>query len=179
MSKKSKKQSATLPLLELLEAQTPIFLDRDQGSKRMPMLLREAGINVRWHAGEGFASQEINDDAWIRIVAGKGYIIVTSDKGIETDPINRLAVIESKAKVFILDEKNARAIHWAAAIIVSKDRIYEAVRDNAGPFFMNVVRKSSGMVYRFRVPELEAPVNPSGSVTPTEPERSRRTDSRT
>ena len=131
----------------------------------MPTILREAGLNVRWHAAEGFPAGELNDVAWIRAVTSKGYIIITSDKTIETDPIERLAVIESKAKVFILDEKNARAIHWAAAIIVSKDRIYEAVRDNPGPFFMNVVRKTSSMVYRFRVPELEAPADKSGPVT--------------
>jgi PIN like domain len=129
------------------------------------MLLKEAGINVRWHSAEGFPSRETDDDPWIRIVADKGYIIITSDKGIETDPINRLAVIESKAKVFILDEKNARAVHWAAAIIVSKDRIYEVARDHEGPFFMNVIRKTYSMVYRFRVPEMESPVDPSSPVT--------------
>jgi len=131
----------------------------------MPAILKEAGINVRWHAAEGFPSKEIDDTTWIRAVANKGYIIVTSDKAVETDPINRLAVIESKAKVFILDENNQRPVHWAAAIIVSKERIYEAVRENEGPFFMNVIRKTSSMVYRFRVPEMEAPVDPSGPVT--------------
>ena len=165
MNKKSKKQSAISPLFELLESSTPIFLDRNQGSKRMPSLLKEAGINVRWHAAEGFPTRETDDTAWIRAVAEKGYIIVTSDKAIETDPINKLAVIETKAKVFILDEGNSRAVHWAAAIIVSKDRIYEAVRDNAGPFFMNVIRKTSSMIYRFRVPDMESPVDSSGPVT--------------
>jgi hypothetical protein len=165
MSKKSKKQSAISPLFELHEHQTPLFLDRNQGNKRMPMILKEAGLNVRWHSAEGFPTTELNDVAWIRTVASKGYIIITSDKKIETDPIERLAVIESKAKVFILDEQNSRAVHWAAAVIVSKDRIYEAVRDNAGPFFMSVVRKSSSMVYRFRVPEIEAVADASGPVT--------------
>ncbi len=131
----------------------------------MPSILKEAGLNVRWHAAEGFPASELNDVAWIRAVASKGYIIVSSDKAIETDPINRLAVIESKAKVFLLDEGNSRAIHWAAAVIVSKDRMYEIVRDNPGPFFMSVVRKSTSMLYRFRVPEVESPVDPSGPVT--------------
>jgi len=129
----------------------------------MPTLLREAGISVRWHAAEGFPSKETSDDAWIRDVASKGYIIVTSNKTIETDPIERQAVIESKAKVFFLEEKNSRAVHWAAAIIVSKAKIYEVVRENEGPFFMNVVRNSHSMVYRFRVPELE-PADTSGPV---------------
>jgi enoyl reductase-like protein len=130
----------------------------------MPTLLKEAGINVRWHSAEGFPSNETGDDAWIRAVASKGYIIVTSNKTIETDPIERLAVIESKAKVFFLDENNSKAVHWAAALIVSKDKIYEAVRDNEGPFFMNILKKTYSMVYRFRVPELEA-ADTSGPVT--------------
>lgn len=131
----------------------------------MPTILQEAGINVRWHAAEGFPPKELNDVAWIRAVASRGYIIITSDKGIETDPIERLAVIESKAKVFILDEGGARAIHWAAAVIVSKDRIYEVVRDRPGPFFMSMVRKSTSLVYRFRVPEVDAKATASGPVT--------------
>jgi predicted nuclease of predicted toxin-antitoxin system len=163
MSKKSKQQSNILPLLELLDAQTPLFLDRDQGSKRMPTLLKEARINIRWHAGEGFPSVETDDTEWIQAAASRGYIIITSDKSVETDPINRQAVIESKAKVFILDENNSKAIHWAAAIIVSKEKIYELARDNEGPFFASVLRKTYGMVYRFRVPQL-VPENPSDPV---------------
>jgi hypothetical protein len=131
----------------------------------MPSILREAGLNVRWHAAEGFPANELDDVAWIRAVANKGYIIISSDKRIETDPINRMAVIESKAKVFILEEGGARAVHWAAAVIVSKDRMYELVRDNSGPFFMSMVRKSAGLLYKFRVPELETPVDPGSPIT--------------
>lgn len=128
----------------------------------MPAILKEAGMNVRSHSELGFPATEINDVPWIRAAADKGYVIVTSDKKIETDPIERLAVIESKAKVFILDENNARAVHWASAIIVSRERIYEIVRENDGPFFMNVVRKGS-LLYRFRVPELVANADSSES----------------
>src|SRR5260370_27950702 len=92
------------------------------------------------------ANGEDEDDSWI---------IVSSDKGLETDPDNRLAVIESKAKEFILEENNARAVHWASALIVSRDRIYEAVNDNEGPFYMNVLRKSTSLVWKFRVPSVE------------------------
>ncbi len=153
MSKKLKKQSTILPLLRLLESQTPIFLDRDQGNKRMPQLLQEAGITVQWHSQR--FTDTTQDDVWIRDVAKQGWIIVSSDKGLETDPDNRLAVIESKAKVFILEENNARAVHWASALIVSRDRIYEAVNDNEGPFYMNVLRKSTSLVWKFRVPSVE------------------------
>jgi len=164
MSKKSKQPLATLPLFELHEAQTPLFLDRNQGNKRMPALLKEARLNIRWHEAEGFPSKETNDDEWIRAAANRGYVIITSDKNVEADPINRLAVIESKAKVFILDEGSQKPIHWAAAIIVSKDRIYELVRENEGPFFANVLRKTYSMVHRFRVPQLASPEGPSDPV---------------
>jgi len=127
----------------------------------MPALLKEAKLNIRWHEAEGFSAKETKDAPWIRAVADKGYVIITSDKRIETDPVNRLAVIESKAKVFLLDEGSQRPIHWAAAIIVSKDRIYETVRDNPGPFFMSITRKTSSMVYRFRVPELDSANGPT------------------
>ena len=119
----------------------------------MPQLLQEAGINVKWHSQK--FTDTVEDDVWIREVASLGWIIISSDKGLETDPTNRSAVIESKAKVFILEENNARAVHWASAIIVSKDRIFEAVSDHEGPFYMNVLRKTATLVWKFRVPTVE------------------------
>lgn len=153
MSEKSKGPSTTSPLFELLESKTAIFLDRDQGNKIMPEILRKAGLNVECHSSH-FA-HDIKDEVWIPAVTKKGWIIVTSDQKIETDPLSRLAVIESRAKVFVLEENNSRAPYWAAAILVSRERMYELCHDSDGPFFINLHRKTGSLLWKYRVPRLE------------------------
>jgi hypothetical protein len=62
------------------------------------------------------------DPVWIERCAKEEWAVLTGDKAIETDPTNRQAVIDSKAKVFLLDENNSRAVEWASAIIVARRR---------------------------------------------------------
>jgi hypothetical protein len=153
MREKLKKPSPTSPLFELLESKTAIFLDRDQGDKIMPDILKKAGIRVECHSK--YFVHNTKDDVWIREVSGKGWLIITSDKKIENDPDSRLAVIESKAKIYFLEENNSRAVYWAASILVSKERIYELARDHSGPFYINLHRKSSALLWKFREPNSE------------------------
>ncbi len=79
----------------------------------MAEILRWAGMNVICH-NEHFSPEE-EDHVWIPQCAKNGWIIVTSDKGIETDAINRAAVMESQAAVFILEDNTSRAANWAAS----------------------------------------------------------------
>jgi hypothetical protein len=84
--------------------------------------------------------------------AKEEWAVLTGDKAIETDPTNRQAVIDSKAKVFLLDENNSRAVEWASAIIVARRRIVEVVHENDGPFFVTLRKTSRGLVSKIRRP---------------------------
>jgi hypothetical protein len=79
-------------------------------------------------------------------------VIVTGDKAIETDPINRQAVIDFKAKVFLLEENNSRAVEWASAIIVCRRRLVAVAHENEGPFFASVRKNSNGLISKVRRP---------------------------
>lgn len=140
----------------LLEQQCPILLDRDQGDKILPEFLRQAGLKVECHSK--YYKREELDDIWIRDTASKGWVIFTADKGIETDPPNRTAVIESKAKVFIVQDNGAKAIFWAAAILVSRRRIYEIVHEHPGQFYVSLNRETGNLARDIRVPSPH--VNP-------------------
>jgi len=70
----------------------------------------------------------------------------------ETDPINRQAVIEHKAKVIFLEENNSRAIEWASAIIVSRQGLLEIIHNNDGPFFTTLRKTSPRLVSPLRRP---------------------------
>lgn len=154
----------------LLEQRSPIFLDRDQGDKIIPEILRQAGLKVECHS-QYFSREEL-DDVWIRECATKGWVIFTADKGIETDPPNKTAVIESKAKVFILQDNGAKAIYWAAAILVSRRRIYEIVHEHEGPFYVSLSRETGYLARDIRIPSphaKEAPKLHSSELPPALP----------
>ena len=137
-------------MFELLRISSPLFLDRDQGNKVIPGFLQRTGLKVECHSK--YYKDDLEDDIWIRDVSRKGWLIVSSDKGLENDVANKLAVIESKAKVFILEENGSRGEYWAAAIIVSWKTIYELAGDNPGPFYVNIQKDTGALVGKFRIP---------------------------
>lgn len=92
------------------------------------------------------------DPIWIERCASRDWVIVTGDKAIETDPVNRQAVIDFKAKVFLLDENNSRAVEWASAIIVGRRKLVSTAYENDGPFFASVKKNSNGLISKVRRP---------------------------
>jgi len=56
--------------------------------------------------------------------------------------------------LILLEENNSKAIAWAAAIIVSRGRLFRLVHENAGPFVVNVAKETDRLVNSFR--KLEA-----------------------
>jgi hypothetical protein len=117
----------------------------------MPELLRKAGLRIVCHSDE-FADDMTPDPVWIEYCAGKDWVIVTGDKAIETDPINRQAVIDFKAKVFLLDENNSRAVEWASAIVVGRRKLVATAHESDGPFFASVRKNAGGVVSKIRKP---------------------------
>jgi hypothetical protein len=121
----SKKRSPISATSRLLELSTTLFLDHNLGNKQLPSLLRLAGFKIECHVPT--FNEEEDDDVWIRECAKRGWVILTCDKNIEHDPVNRQAAIESSARIFFLQEGSVKALLWAAAIIVSKVRIFEII----------------------------------------------------
>ncbi len=103
-------------------------------------LLREVDVAIEPH-NLHFA-KTLDDHIWIPEVARRGWAIISGDKRIESG-INRVAVVESAAKVFILSETNSRPIFWGAAFITGLNAILRCVQNNNGPFFADISRDSA------------------------------------
>ena len=101
-------------------------------------MLTLAGFKVECH--NTWFHEEEADDVWIRECASRGWVIVTPDKNIENDAINRQAVIESKARIFFLDDGQSKPMSWASAMMVSKERIFQIILNTKGPFFANIAK---------------------------------------
>jgi hypothetical protein len=144
--------------LLILSKETPkfeheLFLDRTHG-KRMGEMLRRAGFRVRpiYEVYPGTAHDGISDPQWIRLCGENGWVAISGDKRLETVPENRQAVIDAKAKVFVLTDSNSPPEMWAAAIILGHYRMSEMIDGNQGPFFVSVGKRSDGHIARLRLP---------------------------
>jgi hypothetical protein len=77
-----------------------LFIDRCLGSKIVPEVLRDAGIDIRIH-DELFDQNEL-DNNWLPIVGAKGWAVLTEDRHIRTRAPEIKALIEANTHVFIL-----------------------------------------------------------------------------
>ena len=117
-------------------------------------MLRRAGFTVH-HIFDVYPNnlhESIADPEWINLCGENGWVAVTGDKRIETVPENRQAVIDARAKVFLLSDSNSPPEMWAASIIVGHYRMDEIIDGNEGPFFVTIGKRSDGHVARLRLP---------------------------
>ncbi len=136
-------------------------------------------MKVEVHADK-FGPEE-DDDVWIPKCAASDLIIISGDKAIETDPINRRAVEESGAKVFMTAENNSKAEEWAAAIIIGRRKLAAIVDRNNGPFFVEIDKHASNHISSVRFagsggpkpqevpPSVAVPESVVGSAQPEQP----------
>jgi hypothetical protein len=120
------------------------FVDRNLGRKRLPNLLKKVGMKIE--VLHSYFPAETPDDEWIPQVVAKGWVILTGDKAIETDPINLKAVEDSAAKVFITADTNSKAEEWAAALIVGRRKLARVAEYNNGAFFVDVDKHATSHV---------------------------------
>jgi len=120
----------------------------------MGAILRGAGFQVHpiYEVYPNEEHKSVADPTWIALCATKNWIVVTGDKRLETVPENRQAVIDSKARVFLLSDSNSPPEVWAAAIIIGHYKMDDILEANTGPFFVNIQKRSDSHVGRLRLP---------------------------
>lgn len=136
-------------------------------------MLKKLGVSLQLHK-EHFV-HDAPDDEWIPVVAAKGWAIISGDKGIEFDGINRAAVQTHKAKVFTLADTTMRGVEWAATLVAARKKIYAIAEQNIGPFYCTIEPVGDGHVGKPRflpggytlqvepVPETLFPVSDKGT----------------
>ena len=90
----------------------------------------------------GFAP-ETEDDVWIAECGKQGWAILSGDKGLERNPINKAAVIAAACKVFIFTDNSSKAEEWAAAVIMARRQIARIIDKNNGPFYVHIGKESN------------------------------------
>jgi PIN like domain len=160
--------SKTSKLPKLLPDEPIYFVDRTHGRKKLPNLLKKVGMKVEVHYNH--FDPEAPDDEWIPKCVANGWVIITGDKAIETDPINAKAVEDSAAKVFITADTNSKAEEWAAAIIVGRRKLARVAEYNNGAFCVNIDKYADGHVSPERYKGSGGPKPREDSIIPQAPE---------
>ena len=91
------------------------------------------GVQVEVHRKH--FSPETPDHEWIPICAAQNWAILTGDKGIEADGLNRATVIKSAAKIFLIHDHRTKGLDQTAAIIAARRKIARTATNNVGPFY--------------------------------------------
>jgi hypothetical protein len=125
-----------------------LFLDATHQAKITAKLLRDAGISVEVH--KRYFLADAPDPERIADCTQRGWAIISGDKGIELDGVNRQAVVTARSKVFILADTTSRCVDWAASLVIARQKILKIVEDNEGPFFCNVEKGNDEHVGKVR-----------------------------
>jgi len=120
----------------------------------MGAILRGARFKVHtiYEVYPGTLHETIADPEWIKLCAANDWVAVTGDKRLETVPENRQAVIDARARVFLLSESSSPPEVWAAAVIIGHYKMDDILEANSGPFFVNINKRSDGHVGKLRFP---------------------------
>lgn len=153
-----------------LKLDREVFLDRTHGG-RLVTLLREVGFTLHpiKEVYPNGKDQFIRDPDWIKLCGEKNWIVISGDKRLETVPENRQAVIDARARVFLLMDTQSLPEEWAAAVIVGHMRVQEILEANTGPLFVNISKRTGSHLARLRLPQgYQRPLRLSDRVSPDE-----------
>ena len=111
-------------------------MDRTHQSKVTAKLLRELGVPLELH--KRYYLHDTPDPEWIFDCTERGWLIISGDKGIEYDGINRYAVAKCRAKVFVLADTSSRGAEWAASLVLARHKIAHLAASHNGPFYCSI-----------------------------------------
>ncbi len=91
------------------------FVDRCFGKRKVVNALRIAGYATIAH--DELFKQNEKDHIWLKQVAKMGYLILTFDEHLRTNTLEREAIRNSKASVFVLVSKRLTGDAMAEAFV--------------------------------------------------------------
>ncbi len=106
-------------------AQSPerptFFVDRCLGTVDVPKALRDAGAMVVVH--DDRFPQDCQDEDWLRIVGPKGWAVLTKDKWIRRNELERVALESAKVAAFVLSAGDLSGEATGAAFVAALPRM--------------------------------------------------------
>ncbi|MBI1923989.1 hypothetical protein HYR99_07040 [Candidatus Poribacteria bacterium] len=114
------------------------FLDRALGNKVIANALRAAGVEVRIHS-DHFAD-DARDEEWLAHVGQQGWIILTKDTRIRYHTVERNALMNARARAFVLVSGNLSGQEMARVFVKALPAIKKFVAQHPPPFIVKVYK---------------------------------------
>ena len=83
-------------------------------------------------------TSEMWDGQWIREVTTRGWIILTRDKHIRRNPLERAAFLSARARVFNIRNGGANVAAVALAIDLAATQMHKVIRTQSAPYIVGV-----------------------------------------
>ena len=114
---------------------TTLFFDRTFG-KRLPHALRLLGVDAEAH--QDHFAQDAPDEEWLAGVSAHGWIVLTNDKRIRFNEIERQALLTHRIGCFVFTRGNRT--RWEQVQIIARawDRMQEVIGTMTRPFVYSV-----------------------------------------
>lgn len=119
----------------LLEPYT-YFIDHSLGGKQIAALYRDHGRGV--HILREVFPQDINDVDWLPKVGANGWVVLTKDKDIRRNEVERAALFGSNVAAFIFRIGGMKGEQVANVALAALPRIERALRVHEAPFIARV-----------------------------------------
>jgi hypothetical protein len=119
-------------------ASLTFFLDHQIGRYQVAEILRAAGAKVEVHL-DHFAG-DARDIVWIPEVARRGWVLITKDKNIRRNPLEREAYRAAKLRGFVATGKDMRATELGELLVRCLPGMVRRTAGRPGPFLFAISR---------------------------------------
>ena len=143
----SKKRSGT-STARRKQPQVIFFVDRCLESRSLVESLVEAGAVVRRHSE--FFKPDASDQHWLPEVGEKGWVVLTKDKNIRRNELERDALLAAGVRAFVLTLGNLTGDETAAILSSHLVKMRNMAISVPAPFVANVTRTSIRIMQRGR-----------------------------
>ena len=116
------------------------FTDRDLG-KQVPLTLRDKGLDVRAYF-EHFGEQPLPDLEWLADVGARNWVVLTHDRRITKNRLERQAVYQHSVRLFVL-RGNLTAEGLSDLFLDALPKVRRLLKNNEAPFMVRIWRQES------------------------------------
>ena len=112
-------------------AEYTFFSDEDLGTKIFPVPLRDAGVRVE--ALTNHFPAGTNDVDWIPVVAQREWVVLTHDRNMRYNTLERNSIMQSRLRVIVIRGGSTRA-EMAKIFLNLHEQIIDFLEQNPAPF---------------------------------------------
>jgi PIN like domain len=133
---KSRKLSSTKKSNSKLLDKTVFFVDRSSGRYKLSSGLRNLGLMVETH--DDHFPQNVADVEWISVCSERDWVIISSDKAIKKNVLERQAIMSSSAAAFFFTSASITSDTQLTAFESALSKVTHLLLNQKRPFIARI-----------------------------------------